>query len=77
MEFNRDNMSHLLGSDCTDWEADNFAQYLQNKGWELLLSDNVFRAYNRNTGKEMSENIRILMIDEWVSIIYYNGEAAK
>lgn len=75
MEFNRDNMSHLLGSGCTDWEADNFAQYLQNKGWELSLSDNVFRAYDGNTGEEMSENARIRMIEEWVSITYHNGEA--
>lgn len=55
MSYNADNMSLFLGSDVTDTEADAFAQFLENRGWDLLMDgDGLYRAYR--DGEEMTES---------------------
>lgn len=53
--YNTDNMQQFLGSEGTDEQAQIFAMYLLNHGWELVeKSDGLYRAYHTD-GKEMTE----------------------
>lgn len=53
--YNADNMSLFLGNDVSDREAEQFAIFLENRGWELVLnSDGQYVAYR--DGEEMTES---------------------
>lgn len=56
--YNTDNMQQFLGSEGTDEQAQIFAMYLLNHGWELVENaDGLYSAYHAD-GEEMTE-------DEW------------
>lgn len=53
--YNADNMQLFLGSESTDDQARNFAEYLLKSGWELVKnSDGQMVAYHED-GHEMTE----------------------
>ena len=53
--YNADNMKAFLGPDVTDQEAEDFALFLESRGWELIFdeSEGIFRAYTDD--EEMTE----------------------
>ena len=53
--YNADNMMIFLGPDVSDREAEDFAMFLESRGWELSLnSDGQYVAYR--DGEEMTES---------------------
>lgn len=55
MSYNADNMMNFLGTDVSDREAEDFASFLESRGWELSLnSDGQYVAYR--DGEEMTES---------------------
>lgn len=55
MSYNADNMMNFLGPDVSDREAEDFAMFLESRGWELSLnSDGQYVAYR--DGEEMTES---------------------
>ena len=66
--YNADNMERLLGPDASDQEAEDFALFLESRGWELVFdeSDGIYRAYRDDA--EMTE-------EEWqTELNAYPGE---
>lgn len=59
MSYNAENMSGICGNDCTDEQANNFAEYLINQGWELhlYLEEHASHEqyYAHRDGEEMTE----------------------
>ena len=64
--YTAENMSRMLGNEATDTDAERFAAYLLEQGWQLYEDDGQIFA-SRN-GKAMTEQ-------EWQEAIadYYNG----
>ena len=53
--YNADNMMNFLGPDVSDREAEDFAIFLESRGWELSWnSDGQYVAYR--AGEEMTES---------------------
>lgn len=66
--YNADNMARFLGSDVSDSESEDFASFLEKRGWELVYdeSERIFRAYRDD--EEMTE-------EEWqTELNSYPGE---
>lgn len=66
--YNADNMAGFLGSDVNDREAEDFATFLESRGWELIFdeSERIYRAYRDDV--EMTE-------EEWQNELNaYPGE---
>ena len=55
--YNADNMHKFLGSEATDAQAQQFAEYLLSHGWELVEnSDGQYVAYHEGEdGEAMTE----------------------
>ena len=53
--YNADNMAGFLGSDVNDREAEDFALFLESRGWELIFDEGerIYRAYRDDA--EMTE----------------------
>ena len=51
--YTSENMSSFLGCYCTDEDAEKFAKYLLDDGWELVEIDGQFHAFKDE--EEMAE----------------------
>ena len=53
--YNADNMYRFLGQDGTDSDAQRFAEYLIDNGWELVENDGQYEAYKNDEGMTEQE----------------------